>query len=139
MTTYLKGDIGGLFGQDVVDMFYKMLEPAQAERPGVDVGNVLNIATSLGVTRSEYLERPPMPHDVGFVLSIFCWYPLKPPSSQEYRDFSRDHLDPLLARGDLDAVTRTIVPVSLMLPIETLHRIIAAPYGRQMLFVDADY
>jgi hypothetical protein len=127
-------DLARLFSRDVSNMFFRVMDSVLEHNRTLHPDNVLALATSVAVYRAELLGRDPMPVDVEFVLSMLCWWPFKPPPSPEYREFVKTNIVTLLATGDAYGAAEAFSPTGLLLPIETLHQLMAAGGAHALLF-----
>jgi hypothetical protein len=82
--TYTANEAEAVFPPRTVDAFRRVLELVQEDNPQFDPSLVLDMATSVALKRATLLGREVIPLDVEFSLSVFCWWPLKPPPTREF-------------------------------------------------------
>jgi hypothetical protein len=121
--TFTDADIEQVFPPRVVNAFRRTLEVVQEEDPQFELSLTLDMATSLALKRSQLLGREVMPLDVEFALSIFCWWPLKPPASQEFQERVRSRSQSAFRQRNLLELERLVPATVLMLSPESLYHL----------------
>ena len=66
----------GSFREPALEAFVALVTPRLRE--GEEIDDVLSGSVALATHRADLLGRAPLPVDVEFVLTLFCWWPLKP-------------------------------------------------------------
>jgi hypothetical protein len=118
-------ELGSVFPPTVAQAFTRVLEQTLEGQTNLDTALILDAATSLGLRRAELLERRVIPPDVEYVLTIWCWWPLKIPPPDSYRDVVDMRIRRPLIQGDVYAASNAILEVGLVLPIDLMHRAVA--------------